>query len=152
MDGLEVLQEMRKEKLSTRVVLLAGELDDDQMMEAIRLGVRGIFLKEMPTRLLTECIRKVHNGEKWIEKESFSHAFEKLLKHDSGIREIGGILTPREIEIVHMAADGLRNKEIADRLYVSEATIRTHLWNIYQKLKVNSREQLVQYARDKGLV
>jgi len=75
-----------------------------------------------------------------------------LLKRESATREIGNILTPREIEIVRLVADGLRNKEIADRLYVTEGTIKVHLHEIYQRLKVDSRMQLVRYARDKGLV
>jgi len=131
---------------------VVAEIDDDQAIEAVRLGVRGIVLKEMPSRLLIQCIRKVHGGGIWLEKESFGHAFEKLLKRDSAVREMSDVLTPREIEVVRMIAGGLQNKEIADGLYVSEATIRTHLYNIHKKLKVNSRTQLVQYTRDKGLV
>ena len=152
MDGLEVLQEMRKEKLSTRVVLLAAELDDDQMIEAIRLGVRGILLKEMPTRLFTQCIHKVHAGEQWIETRSAGRLLERSLKGESAMDDMSEILTPREIKIVRMVADDLRNKEIAARLDISEATVKNHLYNIYQKLKVDNRAALVQYARDKGLV
>ena len=111
-----------------------------------------MVLKEMAPRLLVQCVRKVHAGEQWLEKRSVSLALERLLKREAAARKIAGLLTPREIEILRMVADGLRNKEIADRLYISEGTIKVHLHSIYEKLKVNSRLQLARYARDKGLV
>lgn len=151
MDGLGVLREMQEEKLSTRVVVLTAALDEDEVLEAIRLGVQGVVLKEMAARLLVQCIRKVAAGEQWLEKRSVSLALERLLKREAATREIAGLLTSREIEIVRMVADGLRNREIADRLYINEGTVKVHLHNIYEKLKVNSRLQLTRYARDKGL-
>ena len=152
MDGLGVLREMQKEKLSTRVVVLTAAPDEDEVLEAIRLGVYGVVLKEMAPRLLVQCIRKVAAGEQWLEKRSVSLALEKLLKRETATRQIAKVLTPREIEIVRMVADGLRNREIADRLYINEGTVKVHLHNIYEKLKVDSRLQLARYARDKGLV
>jgi DNA-binding NarL/FixJ family response regulator len=153
MGGLAVLREMQKEKLPTRVVVLTAALDEDEVLEAIRLGVQGVVLKEMAARLLVQCVRKVHAGEQWLEKRSVSLALERLLKREAATRQIARILTPREIEIVRMvAADGLRNKAIAERLYVSEGTIKVHLHSIYEKFKVNSRLELARYARDKGLV
>jgi len=151
MDGLGVLREMQKEKLSTRVVVLTAMPDEDELLEAIRLGVYGVVLKEMAPRLLIQCIRKVAAGEQWLEKRSVSLALERLLKREAGARQIAKILTPREIEIVRMVVEGLRNKVIAERLYLSEGTIKVHLHNIYEKLKVNSRLQLARYARDQGL-
>ena len=151
MDGLGVLREMQKEKLSTRVVVLTAAPDEDEVLEAIRLGVYGVVLKEMAPRLLVQCIQKVAAGEQWLEKHSVRLALEKLLKRETSTRQIAKILTPREIEIVRMVADGLQNKVIAEHLYVSEGTIKVHLHNIYEKLKVNSRLQLARYARDEGL-
>ena len=151
MDGLGVLREMQEEKLSTRVVVLTAALDEDEVLEAIRLGVQGVVLKEMAARLVVQCVRKVAAGEQWLEKRSVSLALERLLKREAATREIAALLTSREIEIVRMVADGLRNREIADRLYINEGTVKAHLHNIYEKLKVNSRLQLARYARDKGL-
>jgi DNA-binding CsgD family transcriptional regulator len=88
----------------------------------------------------------VHAGEHWLEKRSVSLALERLLKREDAMRQIAGLLTPREIEILRMVADGLRNKEITERLYISEGTVKVHLHNIYEKLKVNSRLQLARYA------
>ena len=152
MDGLEVLREMQKQKLPTRVVVLTATLDEDQVLEAIRLGASGMVLKEMAARLLIQCVRKVHAGEQWLENRSVSQALERLLKRESATHQFAGLLTPREIEVVRMVAEGLRNKEIGDRLHINDGTVKVHLHNIYEKLKVKSRLQLARYARDKGLV
>jgi len=151
-DGLSVMREMKAEKLPTRVVLLAASLDDEEMLEASRLGVRGVVLKEMTPRLLVQCIRKVHAGEPWLERRTAARAFETLLRREAGAREIGKVLTPREIEIARMAVMGLRNKAIGDRMSISEGTVKTHLHNIYEKVHVQSRAELVLYCREKGIV
>jgi DNA-binding NarL/FixJ family response regulator len=94
----------------------------------------------------------VHAGELWLEKRSVTNALEKLLQREAGQREIAQLLTPREIEIVKQVAAGLRNIEIAKRLFISEGTVKMHLHNIYQKLGVDSRINLTRYAQEKGLV
>jgi DNA-binding NarL/FixJ family response regulator len=151
MDGLSLLREMKKEKLSTRVVLLTGALDENELVEAVRLGVRGLVLKEMAPKLLVQCIRQVHAGELCLEKRSVTNALEKLLQREAGQREVAQLLTPREIEIVKQVVAGLRNTEIGKRLFISEGTVKMHLHNIYQKLDVDSRTKLTRYAQGKGL-
>ena len=151
-DGLSLLREMKKAKLSTRVVLLTGALDEDELAEAVRLGVRGLVLKEMAPKLLVQCIRQVHAGELWLEKRSVTSALEKLLQREAGQREVAQLLTPRDIEIVKQVAAGLRNTEIGKRLFISEGTVKMHLHNIYQKLGVDSRIKLTRYAQEKVLV
>ena len=151
-DGLSVLREMKKEKLPTRAVLLTAALDEDELAEAVRLGVRGLVLKELAPKLLVQCIRQVHAGELWLEKRSVAGALEKLLRREAGKQEVARVLTPREVEIVHQVAAGLRNKEIAERLFIGEGTVKIHLHNIYQKLGVDSRLKLTRYAQEKGLI
>ncbi len=152
MDGLALIRELKKEKLPTRVVLLTAALDEEEVLAAIRLGVKGVVLKEMAPRLLVQCVRTVHKGGDWLEMRSVRLALDKLLRREAGTRETGRILTPREIEIVHMVAGGLRNKEIAAKLHVNEGTVKLHLHHIYTKLGVNSRVALTLYAQDRGLV
>jgi DNA-binding NarL/FixJ family response regulator len=151
-DGLAVLRDIRKEKLSTRVVLLTAALDEDQVLEAMRLGVEGVVLKEMTPQQLMQCIRKVHAGDLWLEKQSVSRALEKLLRREAAAREIANVLTRREMEVVRLMASGLRNKEIADQLSISEGTVKIHLHKGYEKLQVQSRMELVRYLHTKGLV
>ena len=151
-DGLAIAREIQSEGLPTRIVLLTAELDEDQLLEAVRLGVRGIVLKEMAPQLLVQCIRKVHNGGQWLERNSTKLALEKVLKRAAGARETADLLTAREMELIRMIARGLRNKEIADRLFISEGTVKVHLHNIYEKLGIDGRLALLRFAQDKGLV
>ena len=152
LDGLGVLRELKPNKLPTRVVLLTAALDEGEVIEAIRLGVRGVVLKEMAPKLLVQVVRKVHGGERWIEVRSIGGALDTMLRREAGAREIAGLLTPREIEITRLVARGLRNRAIADTLSISEGTVKIHLHNIYEKLKVDGRLALTLYARDKGVV
>jgi DNA-binding NarL/FixJ family response regulator len=152
MDSLAVLRELRQAELPTRVVLLTAEVDEDNLLEAMRLGVGGLVLKELAVPLLIQCIREVHAGEQWLERGSVSRAVGKMLQREAGAREVAKILTPRETEIVRLVASGLRNKEIADKLALSEGTVKSHLHHSYEKLHVDSRIALLRYARAKGLV
>lgn len=150
--GIEIAREMRQEKLPTCVVLLTAALDEDQLLAAVQAGVQGIVLKEMAPQLLVQCIRKVHAGEQWLERSSTKMALEKMLQREAGAREAAQLLTEREIEILRLVAQGLRNREIAERLFISEGTVKVHLHNIYEKLKVDGRMALSRYAQQKGLV
>ncbi len=152
LDGFAILRELQRDGLPTRVVLLSAELDEDQVLEAVRLGVRGVVLKEMAPRMLVECVRKVVAGEQWIERRSLGRALDRMLRREAGLREVAALLTAREIEIVRLVAEGLRNQAIAERLHISEGTVKVHLHNIYEKLGVESRVALTVYAREKGLV
>jgi DNA-binding NarL/FixJ family response regulator len=151
-DGLQVIWEIAAEKLSTRVVLLTAEIDDAQVLDAIRMGVRGIVLKEMAPKLLVQCIRKVNDGELWIEKRLEKHALEQLLRREAAEREATSLLTASEMNVVRLAAGGLRNKDIAGKLFISEGTVKVHLHNIYEKLGIDGRMALLRYAQENGLL
>lgn len=151
-NGLEVLRELQQETLPTKVVLLTAALDDDEVLEAIRLGVRGVVLKEMAPQLLIQCINKVHAGGEWLEKDSVGRALEKMLKRETEMQLITQILTPRELKLVNLVAGGLSNKQIAEKLYITEGTVKVHLHNVYDKLQVKSRVALTLYAQEKGVV
>jgi DNA-binding NarL/FixJ family response regulator len=151
-DGLTIAREIRSEGLPVRIVLLTAELDEDQFLEAVRLGVQGIVLKEMAPELIVECIRTVHSGRQWLERNSTRLALEKVMKQAAGAREMAGLLTARETDLIRMIAKGLRNKEIAERLFISESTVKVHLHHIYEKLGIDGRLALLRLAQDKGLV
>jgi DNA-binding NarL/FixJ family response regulator len=152
MDGLAVLRAMKEQQLGGRVVLLTAAAEDEELLEALRLGVQGIFLKEMAPRLFLQCIRSVAAGRQWLERHGTARALASLLKRERSVRAAASAgLTQREVEIVHAIAGGLRNKAIADRLRVSEGTIKVHLHNIYRKLGVDGRLGLIVYAKEHGL-
>jgi DNA-binding NarL/FixJ family response regulator len=150
--GLDVLRIISQERLPCRTVLLTAALRDDEVVEAVRLGATGVILKEASPDTLVECVRAVFRGEQWIDHETLSRAFGHVLQRESAAKEAGKMLTPREIEIVKMIASGLRNKAVADRLSISEGTVKIHLHNIYEKLGVDGRLELVLFAQEKGLV
>jgi DNA-binding NarL/FixJ family response regulator len=152
-DGFAVLRGLQKGRLAVKVVVLTADLDDEEALEAIRLGVRGVVLKEMAVQQLVQCVRKVYRGGDWLEKNSVKRALESLLRQEArGARQDSALLTAREKELVRTVAQGLRNKEmIARELSISEGTVKIHLHNIYEKLSVKGRMELAMYARDKGL-
>ena len=150
-DGMWVLRELSELNLPTRTVLLTAHVEENRLVEAIRLGVWGVVLKEMAPRMLMECVRKVSAGEKWLEQQSVTRAIERMQKRESEIDRLTRLLTPRELEIVRLASEGLRNKEIGERLSITEGTVKIHLHNIYEKLGVTGRSQLILYATKHGL-
>jgi DNA-binding NarL/FixJ family response regulator len=151
-DGIAVVRELQRDKLPTKVVLLAAVLEEEEVLEALRLGVRGMVLKELAPQMVVQCVRKVHAGEQWLEKHAFSRVVDSLLRREAGEKEAANVLTPREIEMVGMVARGLRNKEMSERLAISEGTVKIHLHHIYRKLKVENRVELILYAQSKRLV
>jgi DNA-binding NarL/FixJ family response regulator len=151
-DGLWVMGQAAARGVVTKIVLLTAHVDEHKLLEAVRLNVAGVVLKEMAPRLLVECVRKVHAGEKWLETHSVARAMERMSRRDSELQRLTRLLTPREVEIVRLAAEGLRNREIATRLSITEGTVKIHLHHIYEKLEVTGRPQLILYATRQGLV
>ncbi len=151
-DGLTVLRELRAEGPPTRVVVFSPGFDKHQVVEAIFLGARGVVLKDMAPKLLVQCIRKVHAGGEWIETRSVARLLGKIRLRASNAQEDEGVVTRRELEVVHLVARGLSNQAIGKRLSISEGTVKVHVHHIYAKLKVTSRVALLLYAREKGWV
>jgi two-component system, NarL family, nitrate/nitrite response regulator NarL len=144
-DALGRLAEPGLAGAATRVVLFTAEMDEEQVLEAWRLGVQGIVLKSMSTSSIVSCLRKVHAGGQWYETGSVARAVQRLLKSESIDRLLAVRLSTREQEVVRLVAAGLRNREVAQQLQMSEGTVKTHLHHIYEKLEVTSRVQLVAY-------
>jgi len=150
--GVEVLRAIAKEGLPCRVVVLTAVLDDDDTVEALRLGAMGVIGKDSSASELLECVRRVHQGEKSVDGGVFGSAFARALHRDSGRAEATSTLTRREIEIVRGVAEGLRNQDIAARLSISEGTVKIHLHKIYEKIAIDNRVSLVLYAQEKGIL
>jgi DNA-binding NarL/FixJ family response regulator len=150
MSGLDLLRTLRVEDLDTRCVLFVGSIGDEDAAEALRLRAEGILLKEMPTRLVLQCIRKVHDGGRWVETQSMTRVVDHLQAQQNGRGEFLDRLSPREQEVTRLVMSGLNNKDIAATLSLSVGTIKIHLHNIYEKLGLRSRLELAAYAREKG--
>jgi DNA-binding NarL/FixJ family response regulator len=144
--GIEVAAAILNEKLPTKVVLLTADITDDDTLAAVRLGVHGVVLKQMAKTLLLKCIDKVQAGGRWVEQESMRRAFENFLKREAPAEAIpASELTTAETRIVELVVTGARNKEIAERLHLSESTVKNHLHSIYLKLNLESRRELVEW-------
>jgi DNA-binding NarL/FixJ family response regulator len=150
-DGFGVLKDLAECRSQTRVVLITGALTEDEAIEALRLGARGILLKQMAPRLLLECVRKVHAGEQWLEKASIGRAIEKMLRREDAAQKLASKLTKRELELMRSIAQNLTNREISERLFISPGTVKMHLNSIYRKLGINGRVELTRFARESGL-
>lgn len=148
--GLSALRDLNGELEHTRIILLAESIQQSELLDAIRLGVKGVILKEMPGATLVRCIHKVMAGGVWLENQSASAAIESLLQGQAGAREMAGVLTPREIATLRAIASGLRNKDAALVLGIAEGTVKIHLHRMYEKLNITGRLELVLYARDRG--
>lgn len=152
MDGIELLRELQRRQIPTRVVLLTASLDDARLLEAFRLGASGLVLKESAPRLLTQSVRQVAAGEQSWNGKAIAGALRLMLQREQAVASLASSLTPRELEVTRMVASGLRNKEIAARLDVTEGTVKFHLHGIYEKLRISGRYALMSFARDHGLV
>jgi DNA-binding NarL/FixJ family response regulator len=151
LDGIELLRRMHELQLPTKVVLLTASLDDARLLEAFRLGACGLVLKESAPRLLVQSVRQVANGEQSWNGKAIAGALRLVLQREQAVAAASSTLTPRELEVTRMIAGGLRNKEIALRLEITEGTVKFHLHSIYEKLEIDGRYALMSYARDQGL-
>ncbi|HEX6178252.1 MAG TPA: response regulator transcription factor [Thermoanaerobaculia bacterium] len=151
LDGIELLRRMHELQLSTKVVLLTASLDDARLLEAFRLGASGLVLKESAPRLLVQSVRQVANGEQSWNGKAIAGALRLVLQREQAVAAASAVLTARELEVTRMVASGLRNKEIASRLEITEGTVKFHLHSIYEKLQIDGRYALMSYARDHGL-
>lgn len=152
LSGLDVVKAAAAERLSCRCVLLTAAMSDHEIVEAMRHGVSGLVMKDAAPESLIACIRGVQQGKQWIDQDAVVRAFQNVLDRDDSQRAGHDLLTPRELEIVRMVGEGLRNKGIADRLGITVGTVKIHLHNIYEKLGVDGRLELLVSARQRGLI
>ncbi len=146
-DGLSVLEEVNFDTLATRVIVLTATEDDHEVVRAMRLGARGVVLKQSATDLLLKSIQKVHSGEIWLDKRMTAEVMRAFSKSaESGPRREKPLLSERETEIVQLVSQGFRNREIGEKLFISEQTVKNHLHNIFDKLGVSDRLELALYA------
>jgi len=151
-DGLAVLQQMHAEGVTTKVIILAAVIEDDVLLEAIRLGARGVVLKETAPQHLVKCVREVHAGRQWYEQRALVDAMERFVRRQVASKEMTSVLSRREVDVVRAVAQGLRNRDIAERLGIAEGTVKLHLHTIYTKLGVDGRTALIVKLNDKSFV
>ena len=152
-DGLSVLEEVNFDTLPTRVIVLTAAEDDRDVIRAMRLGARGVVLKQSASDLLVKSIRKVCEGEIWLDNRMTAGIIDAFKKSaEAGQRRDKPLISDREKQIVQLVAQGFRNREIGEKLFISEQTVKNHLHNIFDKLGVSDRLELALYAIHHRLV
>ena len=149
--GLDFMPHLLAGAPNARIVILTGVRDPDAHRRAVRLGAIGLVFKEKATEVLIKAIEKVHAGEVWLDRALTASVLSELSHAgargnvDPEAQKIS-FLTERELEVVGLVCEGLKNKQIGDRLFISELTVRNHLTSILSKLGLTDRFELALYA------
>jgi two-component system nitrate/nitrite response regulator NarL len=149
---LEVLRALTASPLATRTLILTASIAPDEIVKSLQLGARGVVMKDAASQLLMKAIRVVMEGQYWIGHESVTGLVDtfRARMFDTAERRFG--LTPRESEIVSAVTGGFTNKEVAQRISLSEETVKHHLTKIFSKLGVSNRLELALFAVSQRLV
>jgi two-component system nitrate/nitrite response regulator NarL len=156
-NGIELIPQLLSCTREARIIILTGLRDTEVHQRAVRLGAHGLVLKDKADESLIMAIEKVHKGQVWLSRTMVGNVFSQLARagrgHDKDPdAEKIATLTGREREVIALVAEGLRNKQVAERLFISEVTVRHHLTSIFAKLEVDGRFALVVYSYRHGLV
>jgi DNA-binding NarL/FixJ family response regulator len=143
MSGIDVLIAIRSEFPEARVIMLTTFEGDVEIQRALKAGARGYMLKSAPPNELVETIRQVHKGKKQIPQQIAAH----LAEHFSD-----EALTEREVDVLRHVSGGNRNRDIAERLFISEETVKVHIKHIMEKLGASDRTQAVAIAVRRGII
>ncbi len=158
LDGLSALQALQTTNKRVKVIILTASEDKNEFVQAMKLGCSGIVLKQTAPDLIVKSIRKVHSGEIWLDSHTTAAVMRQFSTNADGTMTTTGKggrernpLSAREREIVALVAQGYKNKEMAEKMFISEQTVKNHLHNIFDKLGVSDRLELALYAIHKGL-
>jgi two-component system nitrate/nitrite response regulator NarL len=147
--GFRVLSELRAACPQARVVLLLKSARSDLVVDAFRGGAKGVFCRAEPWQALCKCIHSVHEGQVWVNSNQL-HSVLDALVNATPLRVVNShgqvLLTKREDDVVNLVVDGLSNREVAQKLGLTEHTVSNYLFRIYEKLGISSRVELVLYA------
>jgi two-component system response regulator NreC len=155
LNGLEATRQVRRASSTTKVVILSGFADEQQITGAIRAGASGYLVKNSDVSELILAIQTVHRGNQYYSaalSEGFDIAELQLQARRPGQKTSFDNLTPREREVLQLIAEGRTNQQIADELVVSVKTVEAHKAHIMDKLKARSRTDLIRYALKRGIV
>jgi DNA-binding NarL/FixJ family response regulator len=154
MDGIAATRELSHERSPTRVLILTTSDTDEYVYAAMKAGASGFLLKSAPPAQLTEAIRVVASGDALLAPAITRRLIEEFVSRPApgSLPKEADALTERELEVLRLIARGLSNSEIATKLVVSEATIKTHINRLFSKLNLRDRVQAVVLAYETGLV
>lgn len=147
-NGLQAIKDLRQEHSPSRIIVLTIHQDREYLFKTLQMGAEGYVLKDAEPSVLIEAIRSVYNGQSYIQSsmtKELVNEFNRVTMHEKEKMDENN-LTVREIEVLELIAEGMINKEIARKLYISEKTVKNHVSNIFKKLNVSDRTQAAIYA------
>jgi DNA-binding NarL/FixJ family response regulator len=154
-DGVEVIRGIRQESPKTKPLMLITGKDETMIFKALQAGAKGYVSKDVGISDLIKAVQAVHQGDFWVERKLIARFFDGKavdnLKGQDQVRRTKEELTPREEEVLRCTTRGWTNKEIAQALFISEKTVKSHLNSIFKKLNVTRRLQAILYAIQRGL-
>jgi two-component system nitrate/nitrite response regulator NarL len=148
LDGYRLLSDLRSARCSTRAILLLDSRDRNLVIDAFRCGARGVIFRDERIETLRRCIRAVHQGQVWANSEQLQHLLDALCHSISpGFRENArlDLLSKRQVDVVRLVAQGMTNRDVAAQLGLSEHTIRNYLFEIFNRIGVSTRVELVRF-------
>jgi DNA-binding NarL/FixJ family response regulator len=154
--NLDVISSFIKTSSQARVILITSDYDSQVYLKAMQVGIMGLVTKTQRPEILIKSIKKVHAGEVWIERSILGDLLSRLIRNnnteETGENGVGlAQLSSREKQVIILIGNGLKNKQIAAQLCISETTVRHHLTSIYSKLEVSDRLELLVFAHRHGL-
>jgi len=152
MDGIEATQKIRGSYPEVKVIVLTSFTEDEKVFSAIKAGAVGYLLKDISPPVLAKAIQAVHSGETHLHPEITKKLIKQFVSPKSDIEIQSDELTPRELEVLQLIAQGVSNKELANKLTISEKTVKSHLSSIFSKLHLSDRTQAAIYALKHNLV
>jgi two-component system nitrate/nitrite response regulator NarL len=155
--GMDLIPELLRSAEAAKIVVLTSVQDEAEFRRAIRLGAMGVVSKEAPANLLVKAIERVNAGELWLNRQMTAVLVTELRRPAEPAKptpesDMIAKLTHREMEIISLVGEGLKNKQIAGRLFISETTVRHHITSILNKLDVSDRLELLIFAYKNDLV
>lgn len=149
--GFQALEMIQSAKLQTRVIAVCEHNKQDDCVRAARLGCRGVLPQSTSPEMILKSIRKVFEGELWLDRLTTAEVLRQLTQKlpSAKVRERdqkASPLSPREREIVGLVTQGFKNRELAEKLTISEQTVKNHMHNIFDKLGVSDRLELALYS------
>jgi DNA-binding NarL/FixJ family response regulator len=153
LNGIEVTRQIRKRSPHTKIVILSMHADDEYVLEALRCGANGYVLKDAGATELVGAVRDVANEKRYLSPELAERAVDAYVRQTQETTlDRYETLTDREREVLHLAAEGLTNAEVAARLSLSPRTIENHRANMMRKLGLHNQTELVRYAIKRGII
>jgi two-component system, NarL family, nitrate/nitrite response regulator NarL len=146
--GIHVVEHLRTNHAKVRPIVLVRSIRPDLTLDAFRNGAKGVFCRKEPIETLLKCIRAVHEGQVWVDSEQMEVLLQALVEaKPMRVTNLQGacLLTKREDEVASLVAEGLTNREVANRLGLSEHTVSNYLFKIYEKLGLSRRVEFVLY-------